>query len=352
MSRNVKYQAIEGMRFYAAFLVFLVHAIGSYTTEYLMVPNEDFKMSSANLWHSTLAYLADGHHGVDIFFIISGFLMARAVLDSDNFSYRNFLWNRFRRIYPAFLASLVIMTLVWMALFKTPFKFIDFLLNLIFANAIPSLKITAYNYVSWSLGYEFAFYFIVPVLALTVRWVDRLWAAAVLLIAAFLFVPDPVIRIKGLFVGAMIGAFSDAFLRRLAQRLPLLPLLCVYILLVPMKGVGTLSYTQFYYALLVCLSGLFINIIFNENIISKFFSSPVLARLGGISYSFYLWHPLCVAVTLHFIIVRSGLWPYPVLAGLALFIVSLAMTLSVSSVSYRLFESRYFMRKGKSSYSA
>lgn len=347
MTRTTKYQGIEGMRFYAAFLVYLVHLVGSYSTEYLRIPEADFQVTSANPLHSGLAYLADGHHGVDVFFIISGFLMARIVLDGQQFNYGRFIWNRFLRIYPAFLASLVTMTVVWMLLFQAPFKPVDFLLNLVFANAIPNLGITAYNYVSWSLGYEFAFYFIVPVLVVMSRHVDRRIAAGLLLVGALVAIPDPVVRMKGLFVGALIGTFADNALRRAASWLPLSLLLCAYVLLVAMKGVGSLTYLQFYYALLVCLSALFIKIVFGQSFLTDFFSSPRMGDLGKLSYSFYLWHPLCVAVTLHFILPKAGVTEFPVITAILLTVVSLSLTLGISAGSYRVFESWYFLRRKK-----
>lgn len=106
--RPVKFPAIDGIRFYAALAVFMQHVIGGAITEYFRIPAPQFGYHVGTFWMRVVAYFQDGDHGVDVFFIISGFLMARIVLaDGRGFSYAQFLGNRVRRIYPAFLVSLV-----------------------------------------------------------------------------------------------------------------------------------------------------------------------------------------------------------------------------------------------------
>src|SRR5262249_57804279 len=110
--RPLPYPAIDGLRFYAAFAVFFVHMIGSIAFDYLHTPTEMWNRGTSVIWIRCLYFLSDGHHGVDVFFIISGFLMGRIVMESRQFSYGSFIWRRFLRIYPAFLASLFAATLL------------------------------------------------------------------------------------------------------------------------------------------------------------------------------------------------------------------------------------------------
>src|SRR5258708_20344750 len=87
-------KAMEGLRGIAVTLVFLVHydslfgnwlaphSVGTRVAEFL----------------STV-----GHSGVDLFFVLSGYLIYGAVISSRDFSYARFMRRRLQRIYPTFL---------------------------------------------------------------------------------------------------------------------------------------------------------------------------------------------------------------------------------------------------------
>jgi peptidoglycan/LPS O-acetylase OafA/YrhL len=67
------------------------------------------------MFHYGFSHFGGGFVGVDIFFVISGFLLAsivRAQLQQRRFSATQFLLNRMRRILPA-LAVLVLACFVW-----------------------------------------------------------------------------------------------------------------------------------------------------------------------------------------------------------------------------------------------
>ena len=62
-------------------------------------------------FHYGLLHVSGGFVGVDIFFVISGFLISGQILSSTNsnqFILKDFLLRRFLRIYPALLAVVVI----------------------------------------------------------------------------------------------------------------------------------------------------------------------------------------------------------------------------------------------------
>jgi peptidoglycan/LPS O-acetylase OafA/YrhL len=74
------------------------------------------------LYHYGVPYFAGGFVGVDVFFVISGFLLtsiAHRRLQEDSFSAAQFLLNRLRRIFPA-LAILAIACVVWASFFYLP----------------------------------------------------------------------------------------------------------------------------------------------------------------------------------------------------------------------------------------
>ncbi len=59
-----------------------------------------------------------GNYGVDLFFILSGFVLAHVYgpqVEAKAFSWRSFVWARLARIYPLHLICLVAMVAIWAA---------------------------------------------------------------------------------------------------------------------------------------------------------------------------------------------------------------------------------------------
>ncbi|MGC3982612.1 MAG: acyltransferase [Steroidobacteraceae bacterium] len=154
------------------------------TTERL--PGLDLLRSLAILWvmlfHSFIvgglgsdwAWLSRyGWMGVDLFFVLSGFLIGNQVLrpltNGQQFSFKYFYLRRAFRILPAYLAVLLAY-LIWPAFREAPgmepgWKFITFTLNL----SIDYINNTAFSH-AWSLCVEEHFYLIFPLLAV---WLMR-----------------------------------------------------------------------------------------------------------------------------------------------------------------------------------
>jgi len=343
--RELKYPVIDGIRCYAALLIFMVHFFGSVASTMMGLPEKDLTMKSGDPHIVALAYLADGNHGVDAFFIVSGFLMARIIVARKRaFEYWRFISSRLRRIYPAFLASLILGTLLRCLAFDWPFTFADFAKNLVFANAVPGVRVVPYNFVSWSLGYEFAFYLIIPVLLILGRILDTRIAGAALLLAAFLLVPDPIVRANGLFVGAFVGCFSDAHLRRAAAHIPLLIIVPAYLALIPAKGLSLLLYKGFLFTFLALAALLFVRLVFGGGRLVGWLQSRPVRAMGTISYSFYLLHTMALAITLRWIVQPLGP-EFPLWAGIPLyFVASLLLSVLGAWASFRVFEEFYFRR--------
>ncbi len=93
--RAVAYRAdIDGLRAVAVLLVFAYHL-------------ETFTAGNVGVW--------GGFIGVDVFFVISGFLISSLILreiDASSFSLAEFYSRRIRRIFPALMAMLLITGLV------------------------------------------------------------------------------------------------------------------------------------------------------------------------------------------------------------------------------------------------
>jgi peptidoglycan/LPS O-acetylase OafA/YrhL len=342
--RPLAWPALDGLRFYAAGLVFLVHLVGALLTEYFLVPEAQIRTDAASPAISLGSFLADGHHGVDIFFVISGFLMAK-IAAQGRLGWVDFVKRRWWRIYPAFLASLVLTTLLACLLFDREFKVVDFLLNLVFYNSLRDHGIIAYNYVSWSLGYEFAFYLAVPLLAWLGRLIDRRIAAALVLGVALVAIPDGYVRMTGLFAGFLLGSFSEEHLRAFARRVPAWSVVALYCVLVTAKNFRPMDHSQFYFLLLPLVALGVACIVYGDGFMSRLFAHPTLRRLGTLSYSFYLYHPIVISLVLYKGLALTGAFKNPLVAVPFVAIGSFAATMLVSTLSYRLFEAPYFARR-------
>jgi len=160
------------------------------------------------LYHVNRRLLPGGFLGVDIFFVISGFLITRNILrdlDRGRFSLREFYRRRIKRIAPAMLV-VIAATLVGSSLLLLPEDVHDTARSAIFSVAALS-NVYFWRYLDqgyfaqssaqvpllhlWSLGVEEQFYLLWPTtLKLAHRWIPsrRKLAAGMLGVAALSFV--------------------------------------------------------------------------------------------------------------------------------------------------------------------
>ena len=155
------------------------------------------------LFHYGVPGFSGGFVGVDIFFVISGFLIGGIIdreLDAGRFSFLNFYERRVRRIFPALFAMLFVSAAAASALLY-PADFIRFgesaAAAALFWSNIHFLNVAGYWDVAasskpllhtWSLAVEEQFYLIFPLILFAMRrWrrERRLVAVAVMLIASF-----------------------------------------------------------------------------------------------------------------------------------------------------------------------
>src|SRR5512142_2935647 len=71
------------------------------------------------LYHGSLGVLPRGFLAVDVFFVISGFLITGMIareLDAGTFTFRRFYWRRAKRLLPASYATLALTSIAAVAL--------------------------------------------------------------------------------------------------------------------------------------------------------------------------------------------------------------------------------------------
>ena len=137
-----RFQSFEGLRAWAVIMVFNVHFLGQYYQQhYFVQPN--------SVLERMLKFLHSGHIGVDLFFVLSGFLIYSTLIRNKP-SFRDYLKHRASRIMPAHIAVLILLTFPAM-------HWAGFFSNILFLPTFFHL-LGDINIVTWSLGWEWLFY--------------------------------------------------------------------------------------------------------------------------------------------------------------------------------------------------
>lgn len=131
-----------------------------------------------------IGLVSDGYLGVDLFFTLSGFILAHVYLtelEGDRFNYSGFLKNRLARIYPMHLAALGAMVALFAgaALMGVgvgapdAFKLTDLPAHLTMTHAWGFTRAVGWNFPSWSISAEWAAYLVFPAIGYLVLKTSR-----------------------------------------------------------------------------------------------------------------------------------------------------------------------------------
>lgn len=305
------------------------------------------------LFHAGLSIFSGGFVGVDVFFVISGYLITTIILaemEQGKFSIVNFYERRARRILPV-LFFVMLLTIFGAWHFLPPSDMKDFAQSLVavcvFASNILFWQKSGYFDTStelkpllhtWSLAVEEQYYVIFPlVLLLTWRFGRRSivvvlasaglislglaqWGSIRMPTAAFYLLPA---RGWELLVGALAAFYLSNEARRPAGRVTSELGAITGLLLIMYAIFFYDKHTPFpgFYALVPTLGAALIILFAHQNtIIGKLIGTPVLVGIGVISYSAYLWHQPLFAFGRH-----GGLTEIDQTAFLLLTVVSLGL---------------------------
>lgn len=312
-----------------------------------------------------------GGYGVDLFFVLSGFLVSgllfREYKERGNSSVGRFLVRRGFKIYPAFYVYLLVTVLVDTFYFNHPPPFFNILTEALFwqSYGVPL------RFHTWSLSVEEHFYFILALfifLSVKFKWLGNIKfmvtaiVGFILLIVAFRLQfclkhydnPQPFfgthMRADGLFMGVLLSYvwhfIPEVILRLQKMRFSLL-------------GIALLLISHIFYVLpesMMMVSvgynmmhlGFAFLIIFVADPLSETLStknmvlnsiSKIVCFIGINSYSIYLWH----LVVKDFVTVQS-LWLNTVVFFAGAITIGILSSLLIENNFMKLAD-RYFPRK-------
>tara|TARA_B110000003_G_scaffold276490_1_gene323268 strand:- start:3900 stop:5762 length:1863 start_codon:yes stop_codon:yes gene_type:complete len=283
---------------------------------------------SVIFFHLDLNFFRGGYIGVDIFFVISGYLITSLILNelnNGNFKITNFYERRIRRIIPV-LFFVIIVSIFSFIFILQPYELISFgkslISNIFFFSNILFWREGGYFDIvngikplfhTWSLGVEEQFYLFFP-LFLVIFWKFGLQNIIVTLIIFFLisfFSSEYLVKIKPEFSFYMLptrgwellsGCLSAFYLqnkKNINNKLWINNILSILGLLIISLSIffyDETTPTPSRYILLPVLGTVLIIIFGNKNSsIKDLLSNRILVNIGLMSFSLYLWHqPLIV----------------------------------------------------------
>lgn len=272
-------------------------------------------------YHFSYLGLPGGFVGVDIFFVISGYLMTAIVLapqPAQTFSLLSFYAARLRRILPALLVLIaLLLAWGWFALLPNAYQglgeqsaaALGFISNLYLWQSVGYFDVGAHEkwlLHTWSLAIEAQFYLLYPVVLLCwQRCGQRFSLRSVLLLlftlslaanlylslnhqasTAFYWLPS---RAWELLAGGLVYALGAKGVR------PLYFYVGWLLLLISLFGFNSQLLWPSYWALLPVVGTSLI--LWSNHATSLLTQANLLQWLGNRSYSLYLWHwPMVVAL--------------------------------------------------------
>ncbi len=270
------------------------------------------------LFHAGFAVFSGGFVGVDVFFVISGFLITGILLadiDKDRFSIARFYERRARRILPAlFLVLLCCLPFAWFTLLpdelerfgKSVLAVLGFISNITFwreegyftdASELKPLLHT------WSLAVEEQFYILFPLLLFVLRKVSRKTLVTVLAVGAvgsfvisefaayrfqlanFYLAPTRAWELLG---GSLCACIPRQDARRGADWLAALGLALILAAIFGLDG--TMPFPSHWALLPVAGTMLLILYAQPASGAGRLLALKPFVGIGLISYSLYLWH--------------------------------------------------------------
>jgi peptidoglycan/LPS O-acetylase OafA/YrhL len=289
------------------------------------------------LYHANLPIISGGYIGVDVFFVISGYLITKLLIfeiNQDKFSFSAFYLRRIRRLAPAAFTVLAASS-AWFSYWLYPQEYQDFGRSLLAVLTLssnwfffqevgyftPAAEVQPLLH-TWSLGIEEQFYLIFPILliALYKRFSKKVILIVIIALAFasffcsyyFLIVakqPEAAFfnswaRFWEILAGcslALVESFNiknmKTFANGVASKSTVVSLIGFLLILYPAFYYNKQTIFPGWSAVPVIIGTLLLLVTGSSSLIGKLLSFAPLRYIGQISYGLYLWHwPIFISI--------------------------------------------------------
>lgn len=371
IKKNIFFPNLNGVRFIAAMMV-VVHHIEQIKGWY----------GYSSLYKDNIYGTNLGGLGVALFFVLSGFLITYLLLvekrDSGTICIKDFYIRRILRIWPlyflivvlafiiipVFFKSIVIanfLTMLNVDYYKKLAMYVFFIPNIALISSYPVLFASQ----AWSVGVEEQFYAIWPLLVKLFKKPIIIMTIIVIFYLIINLLFDNLIsktggrgskffiyrefflitRIDCMAIGGMCATISlkkNKFYEIITNKIMQLIVYLIAIVLIyhefPFKGLGHLPYAALFGIIII-------NLATNDGTILRLKNS-VFEYGGKISYGIYMFHGL--GIILSFLLYKRLNVKFGMIGtNLALYGVSIGLTLLLSAISYQFYEKYFLVKKIK-----
>lgn len=322
MKNTLKFiPSLTGYRAIAAWIVFIYH--------FFPFNSDKYPILIKNIVHQF-------HFGVDMFFVLSGFLITYRYYSQVKINFRHYMINRFARIYPMYIILTLFVFLV--GIIKTGywnvFKSIEFLTSITMTKALFRDFFFSGIPQGWTLTLEELFYISAPIFFILIKKTKYylLYIPFTIIILGFLlevitnnpsntygFLQTKIyLHIIEFFAGILLAYLifnKDINLETKSSYFTYIGILVISIYLVGIQFIEPYIdlksiYGRIMELIFVSVLGivpLLYGLIFEKTIISKFLSSKLMVMLGKSSYAFYLIHKGWIPILINDYIIDNKL---------------------------------------------
>jgi len=290
---------------------------------------------SVLLYHIDSNWLPGGFVGVDIFFVISGYLITKIIssaIIADNFSIKLFYLRRIKRILPVyFLVSFISIIFAWLIFF--PKDLLDF------SNSLLSSALFVSNYYfwmtsdyfssaieykpmvhTWSLSVEEQFYVFWPIFLILFFKIKNIFYRNIIVVvfiltsvilSYFLSNSNPQFAYYSIITRAYelsIGAVSALYIKEKLSKSKLVAYIGTILILVSIIFINKNMAFPSVIALIPCIGTACLIVAGrSESLPIYIIGSRIPVTIGLISYSLYMWHWPFLAFAKYYFTVLSSI---------------------------------------------
>ncbi|MES2590692.1 MAG: acyltransferase [Bacteroidota bacterium] len=354
-TQRVHFKNIDTLRFIAAYMIVLLHCYFGWK-KYFGQPTILTSNSSVQSVNKIEAILNNFGFGVDIFFIISGFLITYLLLSENDKNGKvdviKFYIRRAFRIWPLYFFMLLIAPLLsYFFLEQEPGYFWHFIFAGNFDIITQGTKSVATDHL-WSICIEEHFYLICPLLiafvpikklpafllsVILISIIFRGYASSYVSNYGTVLYHHTLSRVDVLALGSLFGYLfyyqKIQFTHSLSIRLIIYTIFIFTFLNVDYNECGTFfAATIKKYFFVLCAIYWVGNFLFNTNNSMSSNDNKALNLFGKVSYGIYMFNPVIIFLFLE-LFEKYSLRSFPIFLGLV------HITLAVTTIlSYRFFE--------------